>query len=369
MAAIQRPANAIDEHAHPRFILTQQSLEALVTMSRTPEARDIHSISFAARLINPTCILPLRNQQDCLDFQTRLRHQEMFVMSGRPLPLIVEAFCNLARHGNAINLLVDDTLGGYSIAIKVVNLLLTAVNNSRFPIASLDIRALEQASYPLHPCPPLSLAEEMMPMSWPSILCCDLWHQAHLIYYRAPVKFRIFRPTQRTCSEIFVSPVLEDDGLRLDGLKLELRSGIQGAYTDFTEPESFRRWCTIIQYTFPFHRVSSLLVEDCEIITWTALFDSLQFTRQAASLTFRGVELHVEGQNDYGTLVGLLKSLKEWPMLKHLKFKNISILYYDTNLVCQETPLQLYNHEWNTAADVQLGLDDLIRKFDNNADS
>lgn len=110
--AVQGPANAIDEHAHPRFILTQQSLEALVTMSRTPEARHIHSISFAARLINPNCILPLRNQQDCLDFQTLLRHQEMFIMSGHPLSLIVEAFRNLARHGNAINLLVDDTLAG-----------------------------------------------------------------------------------------------------------------------------------------------------------------------------------------------------------------------------------------------------------------
>ncbi|KAG9581616.1 hypothetical protein KCU86_g10518, partial [Aureobasidium melanogenum] len=97
--------------------------------------------------------------------------------------------------------------------------------------------------------------------------------------------------------------------------------------------------------------------------------------QQSASLTFSGVELIVEGQNDYRALVEFLRFLKEWPMLAHVKFKNISIFYDheddDFNFGWLRTRLQMKKdkYEWHTTMEVQRGLDSLIQRFDNNVNT
>ncbi|KAH0365658.1 hypothetical protein KCU65_g5944, partial [Aureobasidium melanogenum] len=97
-----------------------------------------------------------------------------------------------------------------------------------------------------------------------------------------------------------------------------------------------------------------------------------RFERRSVSLTFSGVRLHVEGQNDYGTLVAFLQSLQRWRMLAHLKFKRITIWYRheddNSDLGWLNTPLQFEKdkYEWNTATGLRLGLDDLIHRFGNN---
>jgi hypothetical protein len=97
--------------------------------------------------------------------------------------------------------------------------------------------------------------------------------------------------------------------------------------------------------------------------------------QQSASLTLSGVELIVEGQNDYRALVGFLRFLREWPMLAYVKFKNISIFYdhedENFNFVWLRTRLQLKKnkYEWRSAIEVQRGLDRLIQRFDNNVNA
>lgn len=200
---------------------------------------------------------------------------------------------------------------------------------------------------------------------------CALWDHARLIYGRLPIKFRVSRPSRRTCSEISVLPILRSDRLRL-----EIRSVVSGLYTLTTHPENdFRQWCIQIQNTFPFDNVSSLLIEHCKVATWTARNDFHHFMQQSTSLTFSGVELIVEGQNDYRALVGFLRFLKEWPMLAHVEFKNTAIFYdhedHDFNFVWLRTRLQLEmdKYEWHTATEVQRGLDSLIQRFDNNVNA
>lgn len=112
-----RLTNAVFEipDIHPRFILTQQSLAELVTMSQDPTiAPRIRSIGFAALLIDATRIPPPKTgfRQSYLHLQARRIAQHHFINSPLPLFLIVQAFRNLAQHGNPIRLLVyDDTDG------------------------------------------------------------------------------------------------------------------------------------------------------------------------------------------------------------------------------------------------------------------
>ncbi|KAG9852861.1 hypothetical protein KCU77_g6706, partial [Aureobasidium melanogenum] len=199
---------------------------------------------------------------------------------------------------------------------------------------------------------------------------CALWNQHHPIYDRIPVRFCVSRPSRRTCSEISVLPIPESNRLGL-----EIRSVVSGPYTLTTHPDDFRQWCLQIQNTFQFHNVSSLLIEDCKVATWTARNDFHHFMQQSASLTFSGVELIVEGQNDYRALVEFLRFLKEWPMLAHVKFKNISIFYDheddDFNFGWLRTRLQMKKdkYEWHTTMEVQRGLDSLIQRFDNNVNT
>lgn len=80
----------------------------------------------------------------------------------------------------------------------------------------------------------------------------------------------------------------------------------------------------------------------------------------------------VEGRDNYEALVDFLRYLREWPTLAHVKFKNITILYdhedNDFNFVWLRTRRQFRKakYEWDNAIEVQLGLHDLIRRFDNN---
>ncbi|KAG9553538.1 hypothetical protein KCU71_g12515, partial [Aureobasidium melanogenum] len=98
---------------HPRFILTQQSLAELVTMSQDPTiAPRIRSIGFAALLIDASRIPPPKTgfRQSYLDLQARIQAQNHFFRTRLPFDLIVQAFHNLAQHRNPIRLLVyDDT--------------------------------------------------------------------------------------------------------------------------------------------------------------------------------------------------------------------------------------------------------------------
>ncbi|KAG9741443.1 hypothetical protein KCU73_g8932, partial [Aureobasidium melanogenum] len=118
IAKTKDSANAVGldtPDVHARFIFTQQSLGALVTMSQDATiAPRIRSIGFAALLIDASRIPPPKTgfRQSYLDLQARRIAQHHFINSPLPLFLIVQAFRNLAQHGNPIRLLVyDDTDG------------------------------------------------------------------------------------------------------------------------------------------------------------------------------------------------------------------------------------------------------------------
>ena len=152
-----------------------------------------------------------------------------------------------------------------------------------------------------------------------------------------------------------------------------MRSIVSGAYTLTTHPKSdLSQWCFMIDHTFPFRTVSSLLIEDCKVHTRAALTDFQRFSQQSQSLTLSGVEFIVEEKNDYGMLVMFLRCLRGLPMLAHVDFKNVTISYDyeddDPNFVWRRTQLQLEKdkYEWNTEVEVRQGLDSLIHRFDNN---
>ncbi|KAH0387088.1 hypothetical protein KCU92_g1938, partial [Aureobasidium melanogenum] len=104
-------ANTAD--IHPRFILTQQSLGELVTMSQNATiAPRIRSIGFAALLIDANRIPPPKTgfRQSYLDLQARIQAQNHFFRTRLPFDLIVQAFHNLAQYQTPIGLHVyDDT--------------------------------------------------------------------------------------------------------------------------------------------------------------------------------------------------------------------------------------------------------------------
>ncbi|CAD0093084.1 unnamed protein product [Aureobasidium mustum] len=379
LAKLRRAVGFDTSDLHPRFILTQQSLEELVRISEdATTARRIRSIGLAALLVNVEDLLRPKTgfRQSYLNLRGRVHEQQLFLGSNRPFELIVRAFHNLAQHENLIRLLVyDDTdeagrhfEKGLHFDAHYGPWGTDPGTPIHFRMASLEIIAFDQMSYPLDP---YVNAHPGQFMPTPQrLIDCPLWDPILPIYYRSPVKFRVSRPSRRTCSELSVVPILNNSRLQL-----EMRSVVSGTYTQATHPENdFDHWCRQIQHTFPFGNVSSLLIEDCKVATWTARDDFRSFVQELTSLTFSGVELIVEGRDNYRELVRFLHSLRGLPMLAHIKFKNVTISYDyeddDLSFVWRRTRLQLKKdkYEWNTAIEVQQGLVNLIRRFDNNAD-
>lgn len=115
IAKLRRAVGFGASDMHLRFILTEQSLGDLVSMSENAViARSIRSIGFASLLVRANRIPPPNAgfRQSYSNLQARIDQQRQFLNGNRFFQLILRAFHNLARHGNHIRLLIyDDTDG------------------------------------------------------------------------------------------------------------------------------------------------------------------------------------------------------------------------------------------------------------------